>query len=62
MKVKEYIELLKQFPQDLEIMQEYDTMYFTPHEPEKMKIIKDKDTFLGEVVNNKENTIECVVI
>lgn len=66
MKVKEYIKLLKQFPQDLEIAQEYDSMYFTPDEPRKMKMIEDSmfaNTFLeASTSDNKENIIECVVI
>lgn len=66
MKVKDYIELLKQFPQDLEIAQEYDSMYFTPNEPKKMRMIEDStfaNTFLEvSASDNKENVIECVVI
>ena len=66
MKVKEYIELLKQFPQDLEIAQEYDSMMFKPNKPEFKKLVKSEeyDNFFFEATDSddKENIIECVVI
>ena len=66
MKVKEYIELLKQFPEDLEIAREYDSMLFTPNKPEFKKIIKNNDypNFFFEATDhdNKAEIIETVVI
>ena len=66
MKVKEYIDLLKQFPQDLEIAQEYDSMLFIPNKPEFKKVVKSKeyDNFFFEAISydNKDEIVECVVI
>jgi hypothetical protein len=68
MKVKEFIELLKQFPEDLEIVREYDSVLFTPDKPKRSKMVEDEcfaDTFY-EVTDKKlheENEIiECVVL
>jgi hypothetical protein len=66
MKVKEYVEILKQFPQDLEIAQEYDSMLFTPNKPEIKKIVKSEeyDNFFFEATDadEKDKIIETVVI
>lgn len=64
MKVKEYIELLKQFPEDLEIVREYDSVLFTPDKPKRSKMVEDgnfADTFY-ETTENKDYVIECVVL
>lgn len=66
MKVKEYIELLKQFPQDLEVAQEYDSMYFTPDKPKRMKLLIDRqftNTFLeADDEDEKTLVVDAVVI